>query len=253
MDLKNFYNERYSQNYREKLNGYEVARWEALFDVINKNINSNENKLVLDYGCGSGLYVKLWKLFFKDENLKFADISQNALNRLTEKYSEYKNQTCEIINNKTSYADNSYDLILSVEVMEHVENLEDYLNEIYRLLKPGGKFIWTTPCANILSVEHIYNIFTSNIEKTAEGFRRWKWEDPGHLRRLKTGEIKKLLKKTGFSKVKFRFRAHLFSFLCTKYLMKKNKKLAEKLMLLDYKLFRILPNAASMIGIAIKK
>ncbi|MGM0608820.1 MAG: methyltransferase domain-containing protein [Candidatus Muiribacteriota bacterium] len=253
MSLKEFYNNRYSKDYREKLNGYEIARWEALFDVIKKYVKEPGNKKVLDYGCGSGLYVDLWKLFFNDENLVFCDISSKALGILSQKYPEFKEKVSEIQKDKTLFDDNSIDLIVSIEVIEHVESFEKYIKEIYRILKPGGIFIWTTPCANILSVEHIYNIFTDNIEKTEEGYRRWKWEDKGHLRRFKSKEIKKLLNKKGFNKVNFRYRAHFFSFLCTRYLMKKHKKLAEKLMLLDYKLFRVFPNAASMIGIAIKK
>lgn len=49
------------------------------------------------------------------------------------------------------------------------------------------------------------------------------------------------------------FRSHLFSFVCTKLFRGPLWKLGEKMMLLDYSLFRLLPNGASMIGFAIKR
>ena len=118
----------------------------------------------------------------------------------------------ELIKNKRSeFESEKFDIILSIEVMEHVSDLISYLEDIFRLLKPGGIFIWTTPCGNLLSIEHIYSLLSNQIIKTSEGYIKWKWEDPTHLRRLKSKEIEKKLILTGFSKVKFRFRAHIFS------------------------------------------
>lgn len=41
--------------------------------------------------------------------------------------------------------DESYDIITAVEVLEHVEEDELFVSEVARVLKPGGKFIMTTP------------------------------------------------------------------------------------------------------------
>ncbi len=41
--------------------------------------------------------------------------------------------------------DETFDLVVSVEVLEHVEEDERFVSEIARVLKPGGKFIMTTP------------------------------------------------------------------------------------------------------------
>lgn len=41
--------------------------------------------------------------------------------------------------------DNSVDEIYSFHFLEHVENVESIMNEIYRVLKPGGKKIGTVP------------------------------------------------------------------------------------------------------------
>ena len=60
----------------------------------------------------------------------------------------------EIISNYI-ITDNKFNIITSIEVMEHVEDLTAYVKDIYRLLKPGGIFIWTTPCANKYSIEYL--------------------------------------------------------------------------------------------------
>jgi SAM-dependent methyltransferase len=39
----------------------------------------------------------------------------------------------------------NYDLVVSVEVLEHVEDDERFVSEVSRVLKPGGRFIMTTP------------------------------------------------------------------------------------------------------------
>jgi SAM-dependent methyltransferase len=160
---------------------------------------------------------------------------------------------CHLVaDNRARLDDGLFDVVVSVEVMEHVESLTSYLRDIHRLLSPGGRFVWTTPCANAFSIEHLYGLVTRKIEPTEEGYRRWAWEDPAHLRRLKSREISLLLKETGFSRVTFRYRAHLFSFVCSSALAQRFGRLREPLMTLDYSLFRSWPNGASMIGLAVK-
>lgn len=45
----------------------------------------------------------------------------------------------------TGIADNSFDFVISFQVIEHIQNDNAYVKEIHRVLKPGGKFIVTTP------------------------------------------------------------------------------------------------------------
>jgi SAM-dependent methyltransferase len=44
-----------------------------------------------------------------------------------------------------SFADQSFDIILSNDVLEHVNLPEQAVAEIYRILKPGGEFFMTVP------------------------------------------------------------------------------------------------------------
>ena len=54
--------------------------------------------------------------------------------------------------------DASVDLIASEHLLEHVQDIEGLLRESHRLLKPGGRFIFTTP--NFLSYSGIATHFT---------------------------------------------------------------------------------------------
>lgn len=252
-DLRETYDARYAGDYRAQLSGYEKARWKALEHFIKNRLRNRRDLAVLDYGCGSGLYVELWERLFPDSRLSFCDISPVAGEKLATKYPKHRMAFGLVENQRASFSDNTFDVIVSVEVMEHVEHLDLYLTDIFRLLKPGGAFVWTTPCGNELSIEHVYAWLTGQVEPTQEGFRRWRWEDPTHLRRLKSREIAHLLGIQGFVNTEFRFRAHLFSFLCT-YCPPRARfgRLRDRVMAWDYRWFRALPNGASMLGCARK-
>jgi SAM-dependent methyltransferase len=46
---------------------------------------------------------------------------------------------------KSDLPSDRFDLVVSVEVLEHVEDDESFVAEVWRVLKPGGKFLMTTP------------------------------------------------------------------------------------------------------------
>ena len=48
------------------------------------------------------------------------------------------------------YADESFDVVTCSEVVEHLENFRRLLREAFRVLKPGGLFVVTTP--NVLNM-----------------------------------------------------------------------------------------------------
>jgi SAM-dependent methyltransferase len=59
------------------------------------------------------------------------------------------------------FADQSVDLAYSVEVLEHLEDQFLFLREVHRVLRPGGRFVLTTP--NVLSL-------TSRLRTMLSGF-----------------------------------------------------------------------------------
>jgi SAM-dependent methyltransferase len=46
---------------------------------------------------------------------------------------------------QTALPENSYDIVVAVEVLEHVDEDAKFVEAVYRVLRPGGLFLMTTP------------------------------------------------------------------------------------------------------------
>ena len=66
------------------------------------------------------------------------------------------------------YEDASFDVVLLVEVIEHLENHRVALGELARILKPNGVLIMTTP--NIMRLNSRLHFFWSGYHKTKRRF-----------------------------------------------------------------------------------
>lgn len=66
------------------------------------------------------------------------------------------------------YEDASFDVVLLIEVLEHLENHRTALCELARVLKPGGVLILTTP--NIMRLNSRFHFFLSGYHKTKRRF-----------------------------------------------------------------------------------
>jgi len=56
----------------------------------------------------------------------------------------------------TDISDGMFDLVVSFETIEHLPDVEAYLNEMARILRPGGTFLVSTPDRRIASVLHVF-------------------------------------------------------------------------------------------------
>jgi SAM-dependent methyltransferase len=61
------------------------------------------------------------------------------------------------LNDRIPAPDNSYDCVVSIEVLEHLENHARFIAEVVRVTKPGGTIILTTP--NVLSIQSRWHYF----------------------------------------------------------------------------------------------
>ena len=107
-----------------------------------------------DLGCGRGEKTKI-----------FAEHDRKAVGIDYKKYKELKGRDFEHL--KADIFDNglkkeSFDLILSYDVIEHLEEPERLIKEAWRLLKKDGIFILSTP--------NVYRL--SNMQLLAFGVRK---------------------------------------------------------------------------------
>ena len=114
-------------------------------------ININPEGTMLDLGCGEGRHI--FGLMEKFPDLKCIGLDPHieSLDKAFEglKFLE------SISNSKTNFlsgsayslpfSDDSFDLVVCSEVLEHLHDYKDAIKEINRVLKPGGQFLASVP------------------------------------------------------------------------------------------------------------
>jgi 2-polyprenyl-3-methyl-5-hydroxy-6-metoxy-1,4-benzoquinol methylase len=97
---------------------------------------------VLEVGCGEGRGIDL--LTPNARSFTAVDKIKSVIDRLQQKHPSARMLAMNIPP-LTGLPDNAYDLVVSFQVIEHIENDALFLREIHRVLKPGGTALLTTP------------------------------------------------------------------------------------------------------------
>jgi len=122
-----------------------VTPWHTFVadNLLRKDI---EGTTLLEIGCGRGGFSNyLASGQVAPARIFACDYSPSALEIAAQKYAHEKIiwRREDIMN--LSFADNTFDTIISCETIEHVENPARAISELYRVLKPGGRFFLTCP------------------------------------------------------------------------------------------------------------
>jgi len=98
-----------------------------------------KDKAVLEIGCGAGLVSS--HLAMAGAKLTAIDLTDQAIEITKERFN-LKQLTANVIQmnaEELEFEDNSFDYVVSWGVIHHSGNMQNIINEIYRVLKPGGK------------------------------------------------------------------------------------------------------------------
>jgi SAM-dependent methyltransferase len=110
------------------------------------------NGKTLDLGAGEGYFSSLLASAVRSHNAD-VDIGKRvfACDIMPEDYrfSEIECRRCDF-NSEFPYDDGFFDSVCSIEVIEHIENQFHFARQVYRILKPGGVALITTP--NIMNI-----------------------------------------------------------------------------------------------------
>ena len=132
------------------LHMFNPIRIEYILEEISKHFKLNRNKkfllkdlAILDIGCGGGLISEPMArlggnktgIDASEKNIKIASLHSKENNlKIT-----YLNKSPEQLDEKEKF-----DIILNLEIVEHVDNLDLYLKSCYRLLKKNGLMFTAT-------------------------------------------------------------------------------------------------------------
>ena len=113
------------------------------FKYISQELLTIPNAKVLEIGCGYGLLLKQIKKDHPDYQIEGMDFSKVAVDVINSNGILAKEGT--IPDDLKNYSD--YDVVIGTELLEHLseENRIKTLEEVYRILKNGGKAIFTVP------------------------------------------------------------------------------------------------------------
>jgi len=124
-------------DYSSELIGLEKT-YSDLFKFV--NINKNEKTNFLDIGCANGFLLKQAK-DFGFTNVHGSEISLKAIESADT--SVQKNIIQGPFNLK-NYSENFFDVVFFAMIIEHFENPNQFIRDVYKILKPGGFLIGIT-------------------------------------------------------------------------------------------------------------
>lgn len=156
--------ERVSMN--EMADNYVFQRHLIAYQEAAKRISG----VVIELGSGSGYGAEILMSDKISKYLALDKFPTHFAAHLDRSKLEFRQMNLPVL---AGIADNTFDYAVSFQVIEHIEDDVTFLKEIYRVLKPGGKLILTTP--------NRYTSLTRN---------------PWHIREYIPSEMQAILQKT---------------------------------------------------------
>ncbi len=153
----------------------ESSPWYAL---VREQMGSVVGLRILEVACGRGGFVK--ELSRNGARVTGCDFSLAALRVGREKLQALGNGTLAALIQGDAqalpFADESFDLVVSCETIEHVPDVRKALREMWRVARPGAKLFLTTPnYANLMGLYDLYSRVRHPGRRDDQPFDRRQW------------------------------------------------------------------------------
>jgi SAM-dependent methyltransferase len=161
------------QSKTEEIARREVAYW--VFREIERSFPTRFTDCVLDVGGGTGAYLSLLKSRLSVK--KFISTDMQPRTGYADPDLVYLQVGAEELTKRVSPG--SVDLVLMIEVLEHLVNPDVGIEEVFKCLKPGGVLILTTP--NLSSLLNRMALLFGYLPLSAEVSARHVFGRPGEV------------------------------------------------------------------------
>jgi 2-polyprenyl-3-methyl-5-hydroxy-6-metoxy-1,4-benzoquinol methylase len=184
-----YYEEGIANNFLQKL--WHNRKWASLKKIVNESYDN-----ILDVGCASGWLTARLAELFPEGKITGMDVSLEMIDYAKRVHPKIKFICTDA--HKLPFAEDSFDLIICTEVLEHVVDPLNVLLEIKRCLSPRGEAIISMDTGSLL-FKIIWMFWTRSKGKV--------WKD-AHLHEFNRDKLVSLIKKAGFE-IKQELVSHL--------------------------------------------
>ena len=127
-------------------------------------------KKLLEIGCGWGSDLILFAA--NGANVTGIDLSESAI-KLARMYFDYRQVPADLkVGNaeELQFADDEFDVVVSLGVLHHTPNTQKAIDEVYRVLKPGGEAV--------IMLYHKYSWYNLLCKLSRTNFEHYKEDAP---------------------------------------------------------------------------
>ena len=175
------------------------------------SLNPSKNKNLIDVACGTGDIAKLYiKSTNEEADIMCVDPNINMINSSKKRLDNFKNIKWSLSSAENlKIKSNSYDFYTISFGLRNTKNIKKSLEEAYRVLKPGGKFV----CLEFSKIENknfdmIYKKYSKiipSIGKFVVGDDKpYEYLVKSIENFINQEELLELMKKSNFQKCKYR-------------------------------------------------
>ncbi|MFZ0637872.1 MAG: class I SAM-dependent methyltransferase [Candidatus Acidiferrales bacterium] len=123
------------------------AREEAILEVLRRRVPRNKRLRILDVGCGDGLFF--------DRLAEFGDVDGVEPDEaLVDPHGPHRTRIRIAPFDANFGSPESFDLILMLDVLEHLDDPPEALRRAHSLLAPNGALLLTVPAFQLLWTNH---------------------------------------------------------------------------------------------------